>query len=81
MVREFCARAGVNLAGFDLLFDRSAPAPRPLFLEINYYFGRRALGGSEAFYRLLEKAAGQWLAAHGLRRGPVRSRPLYTSRD
>lgn len=80
-VRDFAARTGINLAAFDLMFDRRAAPPQPLFGEINYYFGRRALGGSFNYYRLLRQAANQWLKAHGLKRGPVRSRPVYSQRD
>lgn len=80
-VREFGGRSGINLAGFDLMFDRRSTEPRPLFIEINYYFGRRALGGSRGYYRLLRQAANRWLKDHGLKRGPVRSRPKYTARD
>lgn len=59
--RDFCARSGINLAGFDFLFD---PADgRPLFLEINHYFGRRGLGGSEAFYQILSTEIDAWLSA------------------
>jgi ribosomal protein S6--L-glutamate ligase len=62
-VRRFCLRSGINLAGFDLIFDRGRNPELPQFLEINYYFGRRGLGGSLPFYALLEQAADRWLAA------------------
>ncbi|MDW7772194.1 MAG: ATP-grasp domain-containing protein [Desulfobulbaceae bacterium] len=58
-VRRLCARTGINLAGFDLVFP--SPGGEPLFLEINYTFGRSGLGGSEAFYLLLNKAVDNWL--------------------
>ena len=80
-VREFSERAGVDLAGFDLLFDSAVKAPQPLFLEINWYFGRKALGGSEDYYKVLKRSASGWLKKHGLKRGPVRSRPRYGQRD
>lgn len=58
--RAFCAKSGINLAGFDVIFD---PAdPRPLFLEINHFFGRRGLGGSEVFYQLLTAEIDAWLS-------------------
>ncbi len=60
--RDFCRRTGINLAGFDFLFPQDAAEPRPLFLEINYFFGRRGLGGSFEYYELLEKAVEEWLA-------------------
>ncbi|MDX1776700.1 MAG: hypothetical protein R3297_08970, partial [Desulfobulbales bacterium] len=58
-VGEFCRGAGVNLAAFDLAFPPGEK--EPLFLEINYTFGRIGLGGSEKFYDLLQKAVDQWL--------------------
>ena len=64
--REFCRRSGVNLAGIDLLFPSDPAHPAPLFLEINYFFGRSGLGGSEAYYGLLKKAVHHWLQNLGL---------------
>ena len=61
-VEGFCRRTGINVAGFDILFNRTRNPDTPLFLEINYYFGRRGLGGSLRFYGLLEQAADRWLA-------------------
>ncbi len=61
-----CLRTGINLAGFDFLFRAAPPDATPLFLEINYFFGRRGLGGSEAFYRLLTAEIEAWLASAGL---------------
>jgi ribosomal protein S6--L-glutamate ligase len=61
-VKDFCERSGVNLAGFDIIFDRKDKSSIPLFLEINYYFGRRGFGGSLPFYQMFEKAADRWLA-------------------
>ncbi len=69
-VADLCRRTGIQLAGFDLLFDESKLASgkiRPLFLEINYYFGRRGLGGSENFYRLLVAEIDAWLRHHDLK--------------
>jgi len=63
-VESFCARTGINLAAFDVLFDRSHPAPEPLLSEINFCFGRKGLGGSHRFYQLLNQAVQQW--ARGL---------------
>jgi len=34
-------------------------------LEINYYFGRRGLGGTINYYRLLYKAVQDWLEEAG----------------
>jgi ribosomal protein S6--L-glutamate ligase len=67
--RVFCRRSGVNLAGIDVLFPSDPMQPAPLFLEINYFFGRSGLGGSDAYYALLEKAVRRWLQGLGLRPG------------
>jgi ribosomal protein S6--L-glutamate ligase len=60
-VRRFCDETGINLAGFDLIFSSTGGNEPPLFLEINYYFGRRGLGGTRAYYQLLTQAVEQWL--------------------
>jgi len=64
--RAFCRKTGINLAGLDLLFSCKTDSPVPLFLEINYYFGRRGLGGSAPYYRLLISEINRWLASIGL---------------
>jgi ribosomal protein S6--L-glutamate ligase len=56
---------GINLAAVDFVFPFNRPDPTPLFLEINYYFGRRGLGGSLNYYRLLFKAIQKWLGEQG----------------
>lgn len=61
VVGEFCRDTGINLAGLDVIFDEAEPSPQPLLLEINYFFGRVGLGGSEAYYRTLKKAIRRWL--------------------
>lgn len=68
-VRQFCRRSGINLAAFDLVFP--AGEAEPVFLEINYTFGRTGLGGSEKFYTLLQDAVDQWLQATPCRAGYV----------
>lgn len=65
-VENLCRQTGINLAGFDLLFRIDSPEPIPLFLEINYFFGRRGLGGSEAYYRLLTAEIENWLVSIGI---------------
>ena len=65
-VREFCGKTGINLAGFDILFSSEAKIIRPLFLEINYFFGRKGLGGSEKYYLLLETEIRKWIKSLGL---------------
>ncbi|MDM8525565.1 hypothetical protein QUF80_19520 [Desulfococcaceae bacterium HSG8] len=60
-VRYFCRKTGINLAGFDLLFSELDSERTPLFLEINYFFGRSGLGGSEKFYELLNTEIRKWI--------------------
>jgi ribosomal protein S6--L-glutamate ligase len=67
--RRFCRQTGLQLAGFDFIFDVSgvhAPSDLPLMLEINYYFGRSGLGGSEQYYRTLAEEVDKWLMGLGL---------------
>ena len=62
--QQFCKKTGINLAGFDFLFsetDLKNNKIEPLFLEINYFFGRKGLGGSEKYYKLLQKGIDSWL--------------------
>ncbi len=59
-------KTGINLAAIDFVFSLAAKDPKPLFLEINYYFGRRGLGGTENYYRLLYEAVQDWLSEIGL---------------
>jgi ribosomal protein S6--L-glutamate ligase len=66
-VKTFCSRTGINLAGFDLLFSSRGKSSLPLFLEINYYFGRRGLGGGERFYEILIAEIEQWMDRIGLK--------------
>jgi ribosomal protein S6--L-glutamate ligase len=68
MVAGFCRKSGINLAGIDVIFDLSEDPPAPLLLEINYYFGRAGLGGSEAYYAILKEEIGRWLENAGLKR-------------
>lgn len=60
------ARTDINLAAVDFVFPLLREDPEPLFLEINYFFGRRGLGGMEAYYRLLFEAIQDWLRGMGL---------------
>ncbi len=76
VVATLCRRSGINLAGIDLIFnetDRENQERQPLLLEINYFFGRAGLGGSQRFYALLQAAVDRWLAKRGvaLRRPPA----------
>ena len=64
VTRKFCDQTKINLAGFDFLFsesDLAAGVIKPLFLEINYFFGRRGLGGSESYYQILKNEIDNWL--------------------
>ncbi|MEE4608512.1 MAG: hypothetical protein V2L15_06460, partial [Desulfobacteraceae bacterium] len=63
---QFCRRQRIDLAGLDFLFNVDQEGPEPLFLEINWVFGRRGLGGSEGFYHLLIPEIHRWLARHNL---------------
>jgi len=60
-VMEFSKKTGINLAGFDILFSSEKHNNEPLFLEINYFFGRKGLGGSEKFYKILNGEIKKWL--------------------
>jgi ribosomal protein S6--L-glutamate ligase len=73
-VRALCSQSGINLAGFDLLFQ--AATDQPLFLEINHYFGRRGLGGSAAYYDILTAEIDRWLAELPLDKEPNEGFPL-----
>lgn len=59
--KHFCKMTGINLAGFDFLFSSEAVVKEPFFLEINYYFGRCGLGGSEKYYQILESEIKKWI--------------------
>jgi ribosomal protein S6--L-glutamate ligase len=62
LVRQVCGKAGINLAGLDIIFSSAKTHPEPMLLEINYFFGRKGLGGSEAYYKILRKEIQNWLA-------------------
>ena len=56
-VARFCRLTGINLAGFDLMFPDNGP---PVFIEINYNFGRKGLGGTPGFRKLFREAVEWW---------------------
>lgn len=67
---RLCGETGLQLAGFDFIFDEVGTHARPgvpLALEINYFFGRTGLGGSDRYYALLSGEVGKWLSTVGLR--------------
>ncbi len=61
VVKELCQITGINLAGFDVIFSSEIDDPEPMLLEINYFFGRKGLGGSEAYYKILHEEIQAWL--------------------
>ncbi|MEK6195641.1 MAG: hypothetical protein N2F24_15615 [Deltaproteobacteria bacterium] len=64
---SFCEKTNINLAGFDFLFSENSLENgilEPLFLEINYFFGRKGLGGSEAYYKILLEEIDNWIKFH-----------------
>ena len=65
-VKNFCSQTRINLAGFDILFSSKKKVKTPLFLEINYFFGRQGLGGSDNFYDILTKEIMKWIENLGL---------------
>jgi len=71
-VQELSEKTGINLAAVDFVFPLGEKDPEPFFLEINYYFGRKGLGGSETYYRLLHGAIRKWLHDAGTDPGAVR---------
>jgi ribosomal protein S6--L-glutamate ligase len=67
--RTLMARSAIDLAGLDYLFAVSPSGetiPEPLLLEVNYFFGRRGLGGSAGYYSRLRAAVHRWLGRQGL---------------
>ena len=71
-VKEFCRCTGINLAGFDILFTEKPETPQMYFLEINFFFGRQGLGGSDAYYKILIEEIDRWLRDNNLT--PVKDR-------
>jgi len=66
LVKYLCQKTGINLAGFDVLFSSENGDPDPILLEINYFFGRKGLGGSENYYRILLQEIRNWLTRRNL---------------
>lgn len=56
-VRDVCCRAGIDIAGFDLMFPDEGP---PVFVEINFHFGRKGLGGTAGHRRYVREAVDAW---------------------
>jgi len=63
MARSLCSDAGIDVAGLDLMF----PAHKsPLFIEINFLFGRKGIGGRLGYDRLFRQAVQEWINTSGL---------------
>ena len=62
LAKQLCQKTGINLAGMDVIFPAQLEDPDPMMLEINYFFGRKGLGGSETYYRILLEEIQSWLA-------------------
>jgi ribosomal protein S6--L-glutamate ligase len=61
VVKDMCQKTGINLAGCDVIFSTKSDEPAPMLLEINYFFGRKGLGGSDAYYKILQAEIQAWL--------------------
>ena len=61
MARSLCQSAGIDVAGLDLMFP---PQGSPLFIEINFLFGRKGIGGRTGYERLFDQAVRAWMHAH-----------------
>jgi ribosomal protein S6--L-glutamate ligase len=59
-VRAFCDSVAIDIAGFDLMFPDSGP---PVFVEINFHFGRKGLGGSPGHRLFWARAVQEWQAS------------------
>ena len=57
VVLSFCDRAGIDVAGFDLMFPDDG---EPVFVEINHHFGRKGLGGTKGHKSHLLRAIQAW---------------------
>ncbi len=62
-LNDFCSKTGINLAGFDFLFSENRAFPGPIFLEINYFFRKKGLGGPDNYFRLLEQGVREWICS------------------
>ena len=59
-VLEFCHQAKIDIAGFDLMFPDNG---NPVFIEINFHFGRKGLGGVSGHQEHVLRAVRRWRAA------------------
>ncbi len=58
MALDLARSAGIDLAGFDILFPVDGD---PLFLEINFLFGRKGLGGLKGYREMFHQAVQDWM--------------------
>ncbi|MCF8034833.1 MAG: hypothetical protein K9K66_16655 [Desulfarculaceae bacterium] len=63
LARRLQKAARLDVAGVDLLIPSGG---EPLVLELNFFFGRKALGGRDAFLERYLAAVRSWLADQGL---------------
>ncbi len=70
LVKNLCHHTGIDLAGFDVIFSANKDDPDPMLLEINYFFGRKGLGGSERYYQILLPEIHNWLTGWNLAVSP-----------
>ncbi len=56
-VRTFCRSAGIDIAGLDLMFPDEG---EPVFIEVNFHFGRKGLGGLKEHQRHVLDAIWRW---------------------
>jgi len=56
---DLAACLGIDLAAFDLMFPSDGGPP--LFVEINFLFGRKGLGGLKGYQRMFRTAVHEWM--------------------
>ncbi len=65
-VRRVKTQTRLDLAAVDMVFSLKEPAC-PYWLEVNFFFGRKGLGGRHGFYKLLLSSVSHWLTDLGLK--------------
>lgn len=70
--RELSVKTGINLAAVDFIFAIKEGDPKALLLEINYYFGRRGLGGTINYFKMLYQTLTDWMDKKGYDSGRVK---------
>lgn len=61
VLHSFCQHTHINLAGVDFIFSEEETEPEPLFLEINYCFRCKGIGGHDKYVEHLTDAIREWL--------------------